>query len=520
MGAGKTTVGRQLARKLGRRFFDSDHEIVARTGVPIPTIFEIEGEDGFRRRETQTIEELTSGDGLVLATGGGVVLNPENRRRLHETGWVVYLNVPPAQLFERTKHDRNRPLLRVDNPLAKLEELHALTRSAVPGNRTHRHRQLAHGCIGRRSVSIERISAAMQTLNVALGERSYPIHIGTELLRRPELLAPYLKKKKAVIVTNVTVAPLYLAQLRETIESLGVEVLPVVLPDGEQYKTWETLNLIFDALLGAHCERSTTLIALGGGVIGDMGGFAAACYQRGMPFIQVPTTLLSQVDSSVGGKTAINHPLGKNMIGAFYQPKLVLADISTLHTLPDRELKAGLAEVIKYGLIRDPEFFVWLEANIEALLARDEKALADAVDRSCANKSEVVAADEREAGERALLNLGHTFGHAIETGMGYGQWLHGEAIAAGTLIAAELSCQMGWIQTEDVARIDKLFHRAGLPVRGPCLGASRYLEYMRHDKKVEDGRLRLVLLKGIGQAVVSDAATEAQIIRAIESRCT
>jgi 3-dehydroquinate synthase len=360
----------------------------------------------------------------------------------------------------------------------------------------------------------------MQTLNVALAERSYPIHIGTGLLRRPELLAAYLKKKKAVIVTNVTVAPLYLAQLTETIQSLGVEVLPVILPDGEQYKNWETLNLVFDALLGAHCERSTTLIALGGGVIGDMGGFAAACYQRGMPFIQVPTTLLSQVDSSVGGKTAINHPLGKNMIGAFYQPKLVLADISTLNTLPDRELKAGLAEVIKYGLIRDPEFFVWLETHVEALLQRDEKALIDAVDRSCANKSAVVAADEREAGERALLNLGHTFGHAIETGMGYGEWLHGEAIAAGTLIAAELSCQMGWIQSEDVARIDKLFLRAGLPVRGPALGAERYLEYMRHDKKVEDGRLRLVLLEGIGRAVVSDAATEAQIVRAIESRCT
>lgn len=358
------------------------------------------------------------------------------------------------------------------------------------------------------------------TLNVALDERAYSIHIGCGVLSRPELLLPHIKQKKAVIVSNTTVAPLYLGMLRSTLENAGISVLPVVLPDGEAFKNWETLNLIFDALLGAHCERNTMLIALGGGVIGDMGGFAASCYQRGMPFIQVPTTLLSLVDSSVGGKTAINHPLGKNMIGAFYQPKLVLADISTLDTLPDRELKAGLAEVIKYGLIRDGEFFVWLESNIEKLMARDKDALAFAVHRSCANKAEVVVADERETGERALLNLGHTFGHAIETGLGYGEWLHGEAVAAGTLIAAELSRLLGWLTAEDVSRIEKLFVRAGLPVVGPALGAGRYLELMRHDKKVLDGKLRLVLLEKIGRAVMSDVATESQIIAAIESRST
>jgi 3-dehydroquinate synthase len=357
-------------------------------------------------------------------------------------------------------------------------------------------------------------------LNVALDERAYSIHIGCGVLSRPELLLPHIKQKKAVIVSNTTVAPLYLGMLRSTLENAGISVLPVVLPDGEAFKNWETLNLIFDALLGAHCERNTMLIALGGGVIGDMGGFAASCYQRGMPFIQVPTTLLSLVDSSVGGKTAINHPLGKNMIGAFYQPKLVLADISTLDTLPDRELKAGLAEVIKYGLIRDGEFFVWLESNIEKLMARDKDALAFAVHRSCANKAEVVVADERETGERALLNLGHTFGHAIETGLGYGEWLHGEAVAAGTLIAAELSRLLGWLTAEDVSRIEKLFVRAGLPVVGPALGAGRYLELMRHDKKVLDGKLRLVLLEKIGRAVMSDVATESQIIAAIESRST
>lgn len=360
----------------------------------------------------------------------------------------------------------------------------------------------------------------MHTLQVSLGERSYPIHIASGLLDRADLFAPHVKAAQAVVVTNETVAPLYLQRLKNTLKKAGVSVIPVILPDGERFKTWETLNLIFDALLGAHCERSTPLIALGGGVIGDMGGFAAACYQRGMPFIQVPTTLLSLVDSSVGGKTAINHPLGKNMIGAFYQPRLVLADIATLDSLPERELRAGLAEVIKYGLIRDPAFLVWLESNLERLLARDKESLIYAVHRSCANKAEVVAADERESGERALLNLGHTFGHAIETGMGYGAWLHGEAVAAGTMIASELSRLLGWLAADDVERVRRIFSRAGLPVVAPGLGVARYLELMRHDKKVQDGRLRLVLLRSVGQAVLSDVAREDQIGDAIELMCT
>jgi 3-dehydroquinate synthase len=358
----------------------------------------------------------------------------------------------------------------------------------------------------------------MQTLTVALGDRAYQIHIGSGVLSDPVLLKPYIKGNKVVIVSNTTVEPLYMGVLRCTLEKLNISSLEIILPDGERYKTWETLNLIFDGLLSSHCERNTTLIALGGGVIGDMGGFAASCYQRGMPFIQVPTTLLSLVDSSVGGKTAINHPLGKNMIGAFYQPKLVLADISTLNTLPDRELKAGLAEVIKYGLIRDLPFFVWLESNLEKLLERDAEALSYAVHRSCSNKAEVVVADEREAGERALLNLGHTFGHAIETGLGYGEWLHGEAVAAGTMMAAELSCAMGWISSNDLTRIEALFRRAGLPVYGPAMGAERYVELMSHDKKVLDGRLRLVLIKEIGRAVMSDAALDEQITAAIVAR--
>jgi len=358
----------------------------------------------------------------------------------------------------------------------------------------------------------------MRTLSVALAERSYPIHIGQGLLDCGDLIAPALRQKKALVVTNTTVAPLYLSRLKAALQAAEITTMEVILPDGEQYKDWQTLNLIFDALLGAHCERGTTLIALGGGVVGDMGGFAAACYQRGMPFIQIPTTLLSQVDSSVGGKTAINHPLGKNMIGAFYQPKLVIADIDTLNTLPLEELRAGIAEVIKYGLIRDPAFVDWLEENMSRLLARDPEALIEAVHRSCAHKAAIVAADEREAGERALLNLGHTFGHAIETAMGYGAWLHGEAVAAGTMMAAELSRALGWLSIRELARIEVLLASAGLPVRGPAFPVERYIDLMRHDKKVEDGKLRLVLLETIGRAVVSDQASEAQIGAAIRAR--
>lgn len=359
----------------------------------------------------------------------------------------------------------------------------------------------------------------MQTLTVGLNERSYPIHIGSGLLKCADLLKAHLPRKRVAIVTNTTVAPLYLERLKQTLQEIGVSSVDIILPDGEVYKTAETLNLIYDGLLMHRCERTTPLIALGGGVVGDMTGFAAASYLRGVPFIQIPTTLLSQVDSSVGGKTGINHPLGKNMIGAFYQPQLVLADISTLNTLPDQELSAGLAEVIKYGLIRDLPFLEWLEQNMERLTARDTEALQYAVLRSCQNKAEVVAADERESGERALLNLGHTFGHAIESGMGYGNWLHGEAVAAGTIMAADLSQRMGWIAESEVARIRALFVRANLPVVSPELGVDTYLEYMGHDKKVEGGKMRFVLLKAIGHAVIEGEVPEALLRQTIEACC-
>ena len=343
----------------------------------------------------------------------------------------------------------------------------------------------------------------MVTVHVELGGRSYPIHIGRGLLAQPGLLLPHFEQKRVAIVTNPLVGDLYLARLSAALASLGVSVVPVIVPDGESEKSWETLNTIFDRLLVHRSERKTTLIALGGGVIGDLTGFAAAVYLRGVPFIQVPTTLLAQVDSSVGGKTGINHPLGKNMIGAFYQPRVVLADTDTLATLPDRELAAGLAEVIKYGLIGDPAFFGWLESNMEALLARQPEALEYAVKRSCELKAEIVGADERESGVRALLNLGHTFGHAIETGLGFGAWLHGEAVAAGSVLAARLSQRIGWLREDDVQRILTLFRRAKLPIDAPDLGVRRYLDLMGLDKKVEHGQLRLVLLERLGSAVVT-----------------
>ena len=358
----------------------------------------------------------------------------------------------------------------------------------------------------------------MQTLNVALGDRAYPIHIGSGLLTHANLILPHLKRKNVAIVTNTTVAPLYLEKFAKPLRKSGVSVLEIVLPDGEVYKNTQTLNLIYDALLKNRCERSTTLIGLGGGVIGDLTGYAAATYLRGVPFIQIPTTLLSQVDSSVGGKTGINHPLGKNMIGAFYQPKLVLADIDTLQTLPPRELSAGAAEVIKYGLIRDADFFDWLEANVSKLMALDEAVTMYAIYRSCQNKAEVVAADEHETGERALLNLGHTFGHAIENAMGYGVWLHGEAVAAGTMLAADLSQRMGWLNAEQLSRIHRLLSAANLPLNAPNIGAEKYLNLMANDKKVEGGKIRLVLQQGIGKAVITsdyDANKLQQTLEAI-----
>ncbi|GAB6035125.1 3-dehydroquinate synthase [Galenea microaerophila] len=357
----------------------------------------------------------------------------------------------------------------------------------------------------------------MKKLIVDLGERAYPIFIGEGLIDQADLVRPYVKGTQVLIVTNTTVAPLYLERAKKAFADFDVQT--VILPDGEAYKNLTVLNQIFDTAIEHHFDRKSTFVALGGGVIGDMTGFAAAAYQRGVPFIQMPTTLLAQVDSSVGGKTGVNHPKGKNMIGAFHQPECVVIDTQTLNTLEDRQLSAGLAEVIKYGLIRDEPFFEWLEQKMPQLLAREPAILAEAIERSCHNKAEVVAADEKEAGQRALLNLGHTFGHAIEAGMGYGKWLHGEAVSAGTMQAAYLSQLMGKITAEEVSRIGRLFTQAHLPIYPPSLEempVERFLELMAGDKKVQAGTIRLVLLKKIGEAYLTGNYPEALLIRTLK----
>jgi shikimate kinase / 3-dehydroquinate synthase len=521
MGAGKTTIGRMLARKLGMRFVDSDHEIEARTGASIPWIFEIEGEASFRKREADMIRELTGQHGIVLATGGGAVLDPANRALLTERGTVVYLRASINSILQRTSHDKNRPLLRTPDPRKKLEELMT--------QREHLYREIAHLVIdtGRPNVQsmvntiLDQITALVKArqgntmteqkcinLDVSLGARSYPIVIGRGVLDDAGLLGSHVGGNKVAIVTNTTVAPLYLERVAAPLRTAGREVVEIVLPDGEEFKTWDSLNLVFDALLANKCDRKTTLVALGGGVVGDMTGFAAATYMRGVPFVQVPTTLLAQVDSSVGGKTGINHPRGKNMIGAFYQPRAVLADTATLDTLPARELSAGLAEVIKHGAILDAGFFDWIEQNIGKLVARDAEALAHAIARSCEIKADVVRKDEREGGLRAVLNFGHTFGHAIEAGMGYGNWLHGEAVGCGMVMAADLSQRLGYIDAAAVERVRALVKAAGLPVAAPDLGAERWIELMEVDKKNEGGEIKFILIKPLGTPIITSVPRE------------
>jgi 3-dehydroquinate synthase len=357
----------------------------------------------------------------------------------------------------------------------------------------------------------------METLSVALlpisGSRAYPIHIGTGILDAAELYRPYLAGGAAAIVTNSVVAPLYLQRIRTALK--GARVAEVVIPDGEQAKSWQGVEQVVDALLAARLGRDGLVVALGGGVVGDLAGFAAAIYQRGVAFVQVPTTLLAQVDSAVGGKTAINHPRGKNMIGAFHQPCAVVSDVATLDTLPDRELRAGLAEVIKHGFALDAAFVAWLEANVEKILAREREALAHAIRRSCELKARIVAEDERESGSRALLNFGHTFGHAIEAGAGYGTWLHGEAVAAGMVMAAELSLLIGQLKKNEVSRVRGLLKRAGLPVAGPALAPQQLMDLMAFDKKAAKGSARFVLLEGIGRAALRADVDPAAVREAI-----
>lgn len=534
MGSGKTTVGRALARKLNKRFIDSDHEIESRTGVSIPVIFEIEGEASFRAREAEVIKELTSMDDIVLATGGGAILNAESRQFFHERGTVIYLRASVNSILQRTRHDKNRPLLRTADPRKKLEELeqqrhslyqqtaHVIIETGRP-HINHLVQQIVEKlpCSDRtlsssenmKTVHINATGQRVQTLKVELGERSYPIFIGQDILTDEKILQDSIQSKRVVIVTNDVVAPLYLNRLREKLLSLGKEVSAVILRDGEEFKTWESLMRIYDHLLSEKCDRKTMLVALGGGVIGDMTGFAAATYMRGVPFVQVPTTLLSQVDSSVGGKTGINHPAGKNMIGAFYQPQAVIADTATLNSLPDNELSAGIAEVIKHGAITDLAFFEWLELNINAVRQREPEALAHVIVKSCEIKADIVRQDEREGGLRAILNFGHTFGHAIEAGLGFGAWLHGEAVGCGMSLAAEASYKLGFIDFMQRTRLIQLISNAGLPIIPPQLGEQRWLELMEVDKKNEGGKIRFILIKPLGKAEITEIP--ANILREI-----
>ncbi len=529
MGAGKTTVGKALAKRLNKRFVDSDHEIEARTGATIPLIFEIEGETSFRRREAEVIRDLTAQDDIVLATGGGAVLNPDSRALLKERGTVIYLRASVGNLLQRTSHDRNRPLLQKGDPRKTLEELtrvrdplynevadfiidtgrpnvqflmQSILSQLDQGARKQAADISAQQTSGPASSVMTLPPSTSQVLHVDLGERSYPITIGHSLLDDPAIVAARIPGNRLAVVTNTVVAPLYLEQLCFTLAAAGKKVTQIILPDGEEEKNWENLMKVFDVLLAEKCDRKTTLVALGGGVIGDMTGFAAAAYMRGVPFVQIPTTLLSQVDSSVGGKTGINHPLGKNMIGAFYQPQAVIADTLTLNTLPDRELSAGLSEVIKYGAIIDVPFFDWIEQNVDKLVARDVAALTYAIRRSCEIKADVVRQDEREGGLRAILNFGHTFGHAIEAGMGYGVWLHGEAVGCGMVMAADLSCRLGFIDEATRSRIAAVVKAAGLPTKAPDLGEARWLELMEVDKKNEGGQIKFILLKPLGTSII------------------
>ena len=506
MGAGKTTVGRRLAARLGRPFVDLDAVVEQAAGMSIPDIFAREGEAGFRQRESDAIRAVVQGNGQVIATGGGAVMRRENLSALRAAGTLVWLRAPLEEMLARARAEGSRPLLAADDaavarryqervPVYSLADV-VVEAAAAPD-------EVAERVLAQLAGAPSPVPAVV---DVPAGAGGYPVYVGVGLLDEAgELVRQVGLSGRCLVVTNPTVGALYGAKLSSGLAAAGLAVHQVEIPDGEAYKTLASAERIYRTAVGARLERRDFFAALGGGVVGDVAGFAAATYLRGVAFVQVPTTLLAQVDASVGGKVGVNLPEGKNLVGAFHQPRLVLADVDTLRTLPDRELVAGMAEVIKYGAIADPHLFDFLEDRLEALLTRRLSLLERIVARSCEIKARVVAADERETqGIREVLNFGHTIGHAIEAVTGYERYLHGEAVAIGMVSAALLSQRLGKLSAAEVARLVELVRRAGLPTAPPPLDPQELLAVMQRDKKVRGGRLRFVLLDGLGRAFVTD----------------
>jgi shikimate kinase/3-dehydroquinate synthase len=506
MGTGKSEVGKRLARELGWSFEDTDLQIQDREGRTIPEIFKQSGEATFRRLEKGIVAELARKEGSVIATGGGAVMDPVNLRNLRRNGILISLSASPEAILGRTTGS-DRPLLLHDDRLHKIRELLESRRpyyclSDYRINTTHRDpRQVVK--------MIKNILSSAALIRVELGDRSYSIEIENgNLSQIGGRLVSLGTKGKVAIVTNPRVGRLYGSVVARSLRKSGLDVTPVTLPDGERFKNLKSVSRVYDELLRKSFERSSTILSLGGGVIGDLAGFAAATFMRGIGFVQVPTTLAAQVDASIGGKTGVDHPKGKNLIGAFYQPKSVFIDPDVLKTLHRREFVSGLAEVIKYGVIRDEEFFSYLEDNMDKILTQEPAALSHAIRRSCAIKAEVVQKDEREGGLRKILNYGHTFGHALETATKYRTYLHGEAVSIGVVFAAQLSVRLGLSDAAVARRQIELLKRAGLPVALPKIKTADILKSMTLDKKVSDGRIHFVLAEQIGRVVVRPVETK------------
>ena len=524
MGAGKTAIGRRLAERLGLRFVDLDAVVEARAGARVSEIFAREGEAGFRARERDALGNALEGAAAVVASGGGAVLSPENRQAMRSRGFVVHLSADVDTQLQRLARDRTRPLLEVEDRasvLRKLAEergpLYAEVADLVFATDGMATPDAADAIAG--LLQTHWRQATVKSVVDVAGASPYRISIGDGLLRDGAALAAYVRGRHVVIVSDAQVAPLYARDLADTLQSRlpDARVIVSCIPAGEASKTLERFGELMRELADFGATRDACIVALGGGVVGDLAGFVAACWMRGIDCVQVPTTLLAMVDSSVGGKTAVDLPQGKNLVGAFHPPRAVFADTATLRTLPDRELRAGLAEVVKYGAIRDAAFLDWLEAHADALLARDPAALADAIARSCAHKAAIVERDPLERGERALLNFGHTFAHAIEAEQGYGGLNHGEAVAVGMVCAAHLSARLGMASIAEAERLSALLARFGLPVAIPAgLDLAALVERMRLDKKATAGALRFVLWRGAGKAEIAAGVPEGDVLAAMQ----